>query len=89
MANCNQFSKGKNVYVEQQGEIFIAHLIEMHKTSREAVSCATFNYHNIMGSKEEEKNFKSHLKLHKSADQVLAWHSSCNQISVTHQQVVK
>ena len=42
-------------YVEQQGEIFIAHLIEMHETSREAVSCATFNYHNIMGSKEEKK----------------------------------
>ena len=59
MANCNQFSKGKNVYVEQQGEIFIAHLIEMHKTSREAVSCATFNYHNIMGSKEGEKNSKA------------------------------
>ena len=46
------------MYVEQQGEIFIAHLIEMHETSREAVSCATFNYHNIMGSKEEEKKIQ-------------------------------
>ena len=59
MANCNQFSKGKNVYVEQQGEIFIAHLIEMHETSREAVSCATFNYHNIMGKKKNQKPFET------------------------------